>query len=152
MRAPALAAFLLAAAPPAQAAFGRPGELGVGVEVGEQNGGVLKYWLDGAHALDAGLGWSDGEASVHAGFLWHGWGILPKPGRGELALHLGPGIRHRGGEFGIRTVLGAAYQVADRPLEAFLEAGPVFRLNRGGGVDYTAVMGLRFHFPVLRPR
>lgn len=143
-------AFLLAASASAAAAQPSAGQLGVGVELGEQNGATAKYWVNDTQAVDLGLGESDGDFSAHASYSWHAWDILPKPPRGTLGVYAGLGARIRDDEFGLRPSAGLDYWVENHPIEAFFEGAPVFRLSPDTGVDYTAVIGVRFYFDAAR--
>lgn len=140
------ACLLLSSAWAGAAVTDRPGKLGLGVELGEQNGVTAKYWLDARQALDAGLGESDGDFSFHAGYLIHAFDLLPKPPQGALEAHAGLGIRERYDQFGLRAVGGAGYWVENHPVELFLDAGPIFRMTPDAGVDFTAALGVRFYF------
>src|SRR5688572_12046329 len=99
-----------------------PGGVGVGIIVGDPTGLTLKGWLDGHHAFDVGVGFS-GDAAFYADYLWHAWNVFPQPNQGKLGLYVGLGPRvetQRDPTFGIRTVGGLAYWLADHPVELFL--------------------------------
>lgn len=141
----ALAAFaaFCAGAFPARAAAP---ELSAGVALGEPIGGTAKLWFDDRFAADAGLGLSDGNLAFWGDGLWHDWRILPQPAQGRLGGYLGAGAQIRTGtdaRVGIRTVVGLSFRPKDSPLEAFAEAGPLFRLTQGGAVDAVGAVGLR---------
>ncbi|MDE2142251.1 MAG: hypothetical protein KGL74_12500 [Elusimicrobia bacterium] len=140
------ALFILGAAVRASAAGVR--DVGVGIILGEPIGGTAKFWLDDRFALDAGAGFSDGNAGFWGDALWHDWTLLPQPKDGRLAAYAGGGPQVRTGvdaRFGIRAVVGAAYRPSKQPLEFFLEAGPLFRLTQGGGVDAVGGVGVRLY-------
>lgn len=137
-----------AAAAAAVAAHAAPKELGVGVVAGDPTGGTAKLWLDDRVALDAGVGFSGG-AAFWADALWHDYALLPQPSEGKLGLYLGAGPRvetSHDGEFGIRTIGGLSWRLDKSPLEIFAEAGPVFRMTNGGGVDADGGVGVRLYF------
>ena len=147
MKAIALAASLVLLGGPADAAPRSPGT-GVGVVAGNPTGVTLKHWPDPSLAFDAGIGFS-GDAAFYADFLWHSWDLFPPPSRGRLAAYAGLGPRletERTAVLGLRTIAGAAYWLAGRPVEIFMEGGPVFRLAPGRGVDIDIGGGIRFYF------
>lgn len=127
--------------------FEPAGKLGLGVELGEQNGGAIKYWLNRDQALAGGLGIaSNGDLGAHAEYVWHGWTLLPQPPKGRLPVHVSLGVRVRDDEFGIRPAAGLDYWIEGYPTELFLDAGPIFRLSPNTGADFTALIGVRFYF------
>ncbi len=144
------AAIVIALAAVPAAAQPHAGQLGAGVEVGEEDGVTGQYWLGPSQAFDAGLGDSAGEVSFHAGYTWHAWDILPKPPKGTFGLYGGLGFRLREDQFGLRPVGGLEYWLPAHPVQAFVEAGPIFRLTPDAGVDGTGVVGLRFFFDTHR--
>jgi hypothetical protein len=126
----------------------RAGLFGAGVILGDPTGATVKYWLDDTRAFDAGIGFS-GDATFYADFLWHSFDLLPQPEQGKLGAYVGAGPRletERRTAFGIRTVGGVNYWLGGRPIELFLEAGPVFRLDPDRGTDVDAGLGVRFYF------
>ncbi len=115
---------------------------------GNPTGVTLKHWPGPSLAFDAGIGFS-GDAAFYADFLWHAWDLFPPPSRGRLAAYAGLGPRlesERTAVLGLRTIAGAAYWLAGRPIEIFMEGGPVFRLAPGRGVDIDIGGGIRFYF------
>ncbi len=146
MKAITLACSLMLLTGTAGAALRPPGT-GVGVVVGNPTGVTLKHWLSPAMAFDAGIGFS-GDAAFYADCLWHAWDLFPPPSRGRLAAYAGLGPRletERTAVLGVRTVAGAAYWLAARPIEIFMEGGPVFRLAPGRDVDIDIGVGVRFY-------
>jgi hypothetical protein len=124
------------------------GGFGAGVILGDPTGLTVKTWLDATRALDAGVGFS-GDAAFYADYLWTAWDLFPQPSQGKLGAYVGGGPRlefDRDTEFGLRTLAGATYWVANRPIEIFFEAGPVFRLAPDRGVDVDGGLGVRFYF------
>lgn len=123
-------------------------DVGVGVILGEPIGGTAKFWLDDRVALDAGAGFSDGNAGFWGDVLWHDWALMPQPKDGRLGAYAGVGPQVRTGDdgrFGIRAIIGATYRPPKQPLEFFLEAGPLFRLTQGGQVDAVGGLGVRLY-------
>lgn len=141
-----LIALILAAAVPA-AAQGPITEAGAGVIAGDPIGGTAKLWFGRDYAVDLGIGYS-GSTVLWGDFLYHAWNLLPQPSEGKLGLYFGAGPRIEAGndaEFGIRTMVGAAWRLTRQPMELFIEAGPVFRMTQGGGVDADGGLGVRFY-------
>ena len=137
---------LLAASPPLWAQ--NAGDAGVGVILGNPTGVTGKVWLDGAQAVDAGLGVST-HLAVYADYLWHSWKVLPQPAQGKLPVYIGLGAQVRAfhdAELGIRTVVGVAYWLPNNPTEIFCEIVPVFRLTPRDGVGLDGGLGLRYYF------
>jgi hypothetical protein len=131
------------------------GSLGAGVVIGEPLGLTGKYWFDGIRAVDAGVGFGGGDSVLYADFLWHAWDIVPQPAQGKLGLYVSAGPRlefesnhdeNSDARFGIRTLVGADYWIQNRPIEVFLEAGPVFQFSPTTAVDIDAGLGIRFYF------
>lgn len=123
-------------------------DVGVGVVVGDPIGGTAKFWLDDTLAVDFGVGISK-NAVLWGDLLWHAWDLLPQPPQGRLGAYVGMGPRLETAsdpEFGIRTMLGAAWRLPRHPIELFAEAGPVFRLTQSGGVEADGGAGIRFYF------
>lgn len=108
-----------------------------------------KYWIDGTHAFDFTLGFSD-DFEFNADYLWHGWGALPQPSEGKLAGYLGLGggldNNHHDSEFAIRTVAGAAYWFPRNPVEIFLELAPMFIVSPDSGLGWNGGIGIRVYF------
>jgi hypothetical protein len=146
-------------------AAARAGALGLGVIAGEPTGVSLKYWLDGRHAVDAGVGWSFSENEslhLHADYLWHDFGLL-RPGdvKGRLPVYYGVGARlkmqddgdgdgHGSNEddalFGARFPLGIAWISSSAPVDVFLEIAPVLDLLPGTDLSFNAAIGVRYWF------
>lgn len=124
------------------------GRFGAGVILGDPTGLTAKYWLDDTRAVDFGVGFS-GDAAFYGDFIWHGWNVFPQPQKGKLAAYLAAGPRietEKRTALGIRTMAGAGYWVSGQPIEIFMEAGPVFRLDPDRDVDFDAGLGVRFYF------
>lgn len=144
----AMTACLLAAGP---ARAGQMQGIGAGVVVGDPVGGTFRGFLSGSRSLDFGVGFS-GDTALWADYAWHAWDLFPpvKSGRLEGWVSAGPRIEAAPEtEFGVRTMLGASYWVAGRPIELFATAGPVFRMTPTGGVEADGGIGVRFYFGAL---
>lgn len=124
------------------------GMLGGGVILGNPAGLTGKLWLDSSRAIDAGVGFS-GDAAFYMDFLWHAWDLFPQPKTGRLGAYAGVGPRletRRDAKFGVRTMAGLAYWLPKRPIELFVEAGPVWRVAPDTGVEADGGLGVRFYF------
>jgi len=142
-----LIALALGAAASPASAQGPFTEVGAGVIAGDPIGGTAKLWLNPDYAVDLGVGFS-GSTVLWGDFLYHAWNLLPQPQEGKLGLYFGAGPRletANDAEFGVRTIVGAAWRMSRQPIEIFVEAGPVFRLTQGGGVNADAGVGVRFY-------
>lgn len=142
----ALTALLLTAGGEARAQ--QAGQLGAGVILGWPIGFTGKYWINGSQAFDAGLGFGD-HFTLWGDFTWHAWHILPQPSQGKLGAYasFGPLIETTDDTtFGIRTMVGLDYWVANYPIELFAEAGPVFHVTPDSDVDANGGIGIRFYF------
>ncbi len=127
-----------------------PGDLGVGVVLGDPTGPTLKYWTERNQAIDLGLGFQD-DFIVYADYLWHGWNVFPQPERGIFGGYVGFGPRfedrdHKDNKFGIRTVAGIDYWFEPYPFEAFFEVVPVFQLSPDTDTELDAGIGIRYYF------
>lgn len=139
---------------PAAAVAAEVQMLSFGAVLGDPTGGTVKLWLDDALAIDAGIGYS-GDAAFWGDILWHDWRLLPQPAKGRLGLYLGAGPRLEASaeaQVGIRTIGGASWRLDAHSLEFFAEAGPVFRLSQGGGVNADGGVGVRLTFTPPRTR
>ncbi len=122
-------------------------EVGIGVVAGDPTGGTAKLWLNSDIAVDLGVGFS-GAPVFWGDALYHMYNLLPQPQEGKLSLYVGAGPRieaRSDAEFGVRTIGGVAWRLSKQPLEFFAEAGPVFRVTQGGGVDADGGIGVRIY-------
>lgn len=126
---------------------------GAGLMLGEPTGASLKYWLTERGALDAGLGWSfhdDSDFHLHADYLHHLFDLIPVDA-GRLPVYFGGGLRvkfrdNRDDLFGFRAVAGLSYLFENRPIDVFLEAGPVLDVAPNTKLRFTAAIGARYWF------
>jgi len=151
---------LLAALAPVRPATAQEG-FGVGIIAGEPTGVTIKSWLDRTEAIDAAAAWSfSGRDSLqlHVDYLVHDFSLVrPRRLPGRLPLYAGLGARLRLRESGkrredrqaaagIRVPLGAAYLLADTPVELFLEVVPVLDLAPDTELGLDAAVGARWYF------
>ncbi|MBI4375484.1 MAG: hypothetical protein HY549_03445 [Elusimicrobia bacterium] len=135
---------------PAAASAQKPGYLGLGALLGDPTGATVKYWIDPAQSIDAGIGVSH-TLTLLADYSWHGWRAIPQPSRGNLAAYFSVGGRletRDDTDFGLRVLPGLSYWPHfKRPVEFFLEIGPVFRVTDvKPRVRADGGFGLRYYF------
>jgi hypothetical protein len=125
------------------------GLLGLGVLLGDPTAGTAKYWFDDRQAVVAGIGVSQ-NLLLYSDYVFHGWELLPQSKRGRLAAYAAIGGRLEfmdETDFGIRLLPGLSYWPNfKRPVEFFLEVGPVIRLTNGTRVRVDGGVGLRVYF------
>lgn len=144
-----IAALVLALAAVTPARADQAGKLGAGFVLGSPFGVTAKYWTSDTVAFDGGLGY--GNALVfYADVLWNDWKLIPAPRAGDkVNFYLGAGPRvasDDGGQFGIRTIAGAGWWPSGKPIELFVELGPVFKLTPDNNVDLDGGIGFRYYF------
>ncbi len=140
---------------------------GAGIILGEPTGISLKGWISSDRAIDGAIAWSlheNSNFSIHADYLFHNMDLI-KPGKGQMALYYGPGLRlrtwsgHRywrhghwydddGGRagLGIRFPVGLAYLPAKGPVDIFLEIVPGLDLVPSTEFDINGALGARYWF------
>ncbi|MCX5793040.1 MAG: hypothetical protein NTY45_12625 [Elusimicrobia bacterium] len=131
------------------------GDFGAGLILGNPTGATAKLWLDGSHALDAGLGF-DSDVLIYGDYLWHSLRVFPQPTEGKLPVYLGLGAQigdsQHDNNFGLRAVAGVAYLFPRNPLEIFFELVPVLHFSHDdhhyhdNRTDLNAGLGLRYYF------
>jgi hypothetical protein len=127
---------------------------GAGIAVG---GGLLgdvanasltgKYWFDGNHALDMGLGGGVYGVDLNADFLWHNYKVFHH--RNGLALYYGPGAYVNVGKgfgTGVQAKIGVTWLLTRTPWEVYGEAVPALNLVGGLGFGVGAAVGGRYYF------
>ncbi|MBI3552015.1 MAG: hypothetical protein HY077_05805 [Elusimicrobia bacterium] len=130
-----------------------PGDLGLGLLLGDPTAGTAKYFLTKSQAVDFGVGVSE-DLTLIGDYVFHGWDLLPQSKRGELSAYASLGARLemlRDTDFGVRTMLGLSYWPHfKRSTEFFLELGPAFRVAPYARVRIDGGFGLRVYFAPLR--
>ncbi|MDE2491598.1 MAG: hypothetical protein KGM24_12195 [Elusimicrobia bacterium] len=135
-------------AAPAAPAAEKPRTLGVGVVLGAPIGGTAKLWLNENDAIDAGAGVVGDRAAFWGDLLVHDWRLVRQPAKGRLGVYGGLGPEFRSGDepnFGLRAIAGLDYRPSGTPYELYVEAGPLFELDGGGGTDGVGGLGLRVY-------
>ncbi len=149
----ALGAAPLLAGPTSSNPFGLGVALGGGVLGDVANASLTgKYWFDGTHALDMGLGGGVGGLDLNADYLWHNFGVFHH--RHGLALYYGPGAYvNVGNAFGtgIQGKIGVDWLIQGRdhrptPWEVFGELVPAINIIQGVGFGVGADVGGRYYF------
>lgn len=133
---------------------------GLGIGVGDPTGLTGKYeWSD--QAVDAFIGWPDGELYVHADYLWqkHEFHIEAVP----FGVHFGLGARYRQADdnnnrndnrddednedrLGVRLPLGIYHKFNGVPIEAFGELALIMDIVPETATDLDFTIGARYFF------
>lgn len=127
------------------------GDLGIGVMVGNPTGVSGKYWLQGSHAVDGGVGFSLGSStnlSLHSDYLIHSEGALVFNDEHPLDVYFGLGGRMKFADdirLGARVPLGVAYR-HEGTSDMFAEVAPVIDFISRVGVDLHLLFGARYYF------
>jgi hypothetical protein len=139
-------------------------KFGLGVIVGEPTGLSAKLWTSNKNALAFGLGWSvEGyrfngfdraydnatRTHIHIDYLWHSFYAISSNGQFPLFYGVGGRINtgpEYNGTFGVRGVIGIAWQPRDTPLDIFIEVVPTLNLISSTGFGIDAGIGARYFF------
>lgn len=124
---------------------------GLGIILGEPTGISGKQWLTQNTAVDGAAAWNFGNGGylhLHADYLIHNYDVFTVK-EGRLPLYFGVGGRIGFGDdvlFGLRGVVGVAYQFSGAPFDAFLEIAPIMDLVPGTKFHVHGGIGARFYF------
>jgi hypothetical protein len=127
-------------------------DLGLGFSLGNPTGLNGKYWLDGEHAVDAGLGFSFGthsDISMHSDYLFHKEGAFFFNDVNPLDLYYGIGGRMEFEDeinLGVRIPVGLAHRVENGDADIFGEVAPVIDFVGAIGVELHVLIGGRYYF------
>lgn len=133
--------------------FSQERKFGLGIILGEPTGISGKYWLSDKHALDFGIAYS--FAHVHSSFSLHGDYLIHNSSwirSGEpLSVYYGFGARiHFSNKdentLGARGVIGIVWISHSLPIDAFIEAAPVFNLFPSTSLHLDLAIGGRYFF------
>ena len=125
---------------------------GVGVMLGNPTGVSAKHWLDGATAVDAGVGFSFGSSTnlaLHSDYLFHSEGALVLNDVHPLDIYYGLGGRIKFSDdiiIGARVPVGVAYKDPNGSSDMFAEVAPVINFISRVGVDMHLLFGARYYF------
>ena len=145
-----LAAILLLAGASVFAQSPMNRDFGVGLILGEPSGATAKYWTAYDQALVGSVGISRFEATrVGLDYMWH----FNSFNSDVVGLYAGPGVAFgalqgsSGDRVGARAMLGMNIVPRSTALEVFFEAGPLFSIPSGGGVNTSldAAAGIRIY-------
>ena len=151
------ALFLIILGALAGLSFGRDGDIGLGIILGEPTGISGKLWTGNTTAFDAGLAWSfvgGGFIQIHGDFLFHNYNVFTVE-KGKLALYYGFGGRVRladndvaGSETVVsaRVPIGISYEFAKTSIELFIEVVPMLDLIPETAVGIAGGAGFRYYF------
>lgn len=133
-------------------AFAQTNKTGVGIMLGNPTGLNGKYWLDGTHAIDGGLGLSIGDSSdfsMHSDYLFHNEGAFFFNDVHPLDLYYGLGARMEFEddiELGLRVPVGLSHRVENQSADIFGEIAPVFDFITNTGIELHILFGGRYYF------
>ena len=129
-----------------------PGDVEVGVVLGEPTGLSFKLWTGLSYALDGGVAWSFGKGGhvhLHADYLVHNFRFF-EVASGDLPIYFGIGGRVRLEEkesrVGMRIPIGVEYIFEDSPVGIFMEVVPIMDILPETAADLNAGFGVRFIF------
>lgn len=134
----------------AQVAFAK--KTGLGLSLGNPTGLNGKYWLNGEHAIDAGVGMSLGgnsDVSIHSDYLLHKESAFYFNDVHPLDLYFGLGARMEFAdeiEFGARVPVGLVHNVEDGSSDIFVEVAPIIDFIGRTGVELHWLTGARYYF------
>lgn len=127
------------------------GDFGLGIILGEPTGISAKYWVQGNHALDAGLAWSFGPNSrfhLHTDYLIHRFDLI-QVDSGRLPFYYGIGGRidlGQSGKIGVRIPVGLSYYLPNDPFEFFFEIVPILDIAPKTDFSGNGGIGVRYYF------
>ena len=117
-----------------------PGYMSIGFSVGETNGVMYRYLIEGGFAFEAGLGWSiigEDAVQIHAALLLDGdW----------FYAGVGPRVKFQDNiHYGLRFPLGLQHDLPwrHRP-QVFLEAAPLLDVSPHTTVHLSVSAGMRW--------
>ena len=142
---------------------GVKGSFGFGLGLGGPTSLNVEYVVAPKYAVDAGLdlGTFHGGWGFHADLLYHVATLLTEE-KFSLPFYIGGGLEAvswhsngywngpnwsgwgSSGDFGLRVPVGLALWLHGKPLEFYVEAGPVLWF-KASGLDLTAVLGFRYY-------
>ena len=135
------------------AAAQEPGDLGLGIILGEPTGLTAKVWVEEEIGLVAAAGWSIEKKEyfhLHGDYLFHDFDTF-KVEKGKLAFYYGPGIRVKLSnsdktKLGIRAVGGLDYIFGKHPLDIFFELVLLVNVVPKTESDLNCGIGVIYYF------
>ncbi len=125
---------------------------GLGLVFGAPSGISAKIPVSTANSLNMILGYNlygrKSSVTMIADYVWYQYDIIPIT-VGKLPLYFGPGATANfsdGASIGVRAVIGAEYQFATVPFDAFLELGPGINVIPNTNGYFTIGLGARYLF------
>ena len=133
--------------------FGRDGNIGLGIILGQPTGLSGKLWTGKTTAFDAGAAWSlsgNEYFQVHGDFLFHNFNLF-EVDSGKMALYYGFGGRvaifeDAEDRVSIRVPVGISYEFAKTSIELFLEVVPMLDILPETVADIGGGVGFRYFF------
>ncbi|MEZ4741629.1 MAG: hypothetical protein R3B45_04155 [Bdellovibrionota bacterium] len=125
------------------------GTFGLGLIVGTPHAGIsMKNWIGPTTAIDAALSWSHDWVHIHGDYLIHDPSLI-QVSKGKMPVYYGVGAElenfHRE-MISVRVPVGIAYEVANHPIEVFVEVVPKVVLVPASSFDIDLGIGGRFYF------
>jgi hypothetical protein len=131
-----------------------PGDIGVGIVLGEPTGVTGKMWIDNDIAIDTAMAWSfekKGYFHFHTDYLFHDPFKRLEVDKGKFLLYYGPGLRMKFSDvdktrIALRAVGGLDYIFDGRPLDAFFEIAALIDVIPETEADLNVGIGIRYYF------
>ena len=125
---------------------------GAGFVLGDPNGLSMKAWLTPATSVNCALGWPEDGFDANIDYVFHNFDLL-RVDRGRMAMYFGGGLKMqfldnpaRDDRFGIRMIVGLAYQFERARVETFMEVAPAIQVSPDTGFGVDAGLGARYFF------
>jgi len=131
--------------------FGREGDVGLGIILGEPTGLSFKMWTGKTMAFDAGAAWSfvsGGFFQIHGDWLFHNFNLF-QVDTGKMAFYYGFGGRVKFEDqtrLSLRVPVGISYEFEKTSIELFLEVVPMLDILPATEVDIAGGVGFRYYF------
>jgi hypothetical protein len=132
--------------------FGREGDVGLGIILGEPTGVSFKMWTGKTVAIDGGAAWSFVNGGtffqIHGDLLFHSFDLFQVE-KGKMALYYGFGGRVKFAAetlVSLRVPLGISYQFEKTSIELFLEVVPMLDIVPATEVGVAGGAGFRYYF------
>ncbi|MEX0780563.1 MAG: hypothetical protein WD491_10155 [Balneolales bacterium] len=124
-------------------------DFGIGLMLGEPSGVTVKSWNSIRSAFDIGAAWSlsgrNESVHLHSDYLLHNW----FPDTQGLGFYYGVGGRvifSGDATAGVRVPIGLTYIFQNAPLDAFVEAVPIFDVTPNTEFAGNGAVGIRYYF------
>jgi len=129
-----------------------PGDVEVGIVLGEPTGFSGKVWTTLNSAFDLGVAWSFGKGGhihLHGDYLIHSFDFFNVE-TGDMPLYFGIGgrvrLEEKDSRVGLRIVVGTEYIFREAPVSIFLEIAPIMDIIPETASNLNAGFGIRYIF------